>query len=169
MLENRWERINHASFDREGFLQIFEIDACGGELIWPWDKEEKRKGRKRRRRWLCLTYGGEVIWSWEWKNEIKWNGKSWHRTRLDWAEATFAFVNSRLVFFLWTVAAKVDFSTVNSAPVHCLRTHKFHFSATFSLKMDLTALFTHLKIILLLCFQFQFSISAKINSIQRDP
>ena len=51
-LENRWERINHVNFDREGFLQIFEIGACGGELIWPWDKEEKRKGRKRRRRWL---------------------------------------------------------------------------------------------------------------------
>ena len=107
-LENKWERINHVSFDREGFLQIFEIGACGGELIWPWDKEEKRKGRKRRRRWLCLTYGGEVIWSWEWKNEIKWNGKSWHRTRLDWAEATIAFVNSHLVFFFfsWTIAAK---------------------------------------------------------------
>ena len=52
-LENRWERINHVSFDREGFLQIFEIGACGGELIWPWDKEEKRKGRKRRR---CLWW-----------------------------------------------------------------------------------------------------------------
>ena len=35
------------------------------------------------------------------------------------------------------------------------------------LKMDLTALFTHLKIILLQCFQF--SISAKISCIQTDP
>ena len=38
--------------------------------------------------------------------------------------------------------------------VHCLWTHKFHFSTTFSLKMGLTVLFTHLKIILLQCFQF---------------
>ena len=35
------------------------------------------------------------------------------------------------------------------------RSHKFHFSTTFSLKIDLTALFTHLKIILLQHFQFQ--------------
>ena len=43
---------------------------------------------------------------------------------------------------------------VNSAHMHCLRTHKFHFLSTFSLKMGLTVLFTHLKIILLQCFQF---------------
>ena len=55
--------------------------------------------------------------------------------------------------------AFVDFSKVNNAPVHCLRTHKFHFSVTFSLKMSPTILFTHLKIILLQCFQF--SVSAK--------
>ena len=53
--------------------------------------------------------------------------------------------------------------------VHCSRTHKFHFSATFSLKMGLTVLFTHLKNILLQYFQFQFSVSAKISSIQTDP
>ena len=58
---------------------------------------------------------------------------------------------------------------VNSASVHCLQTHKFHFSATFSLKMGLTVLFTHLKNILLQYFQFQFLISTKINSIQTDP
>ena len=38
--------------------------------------------------------------------------------------------------------------------VHCLQTHKNHFSTTFSLKMGLTILFTYLKIILLQCFQF---------------
>ena len=59
----------------------------------------------------------------------------------------------------WTVTANVDFSTVNSASVYCSRIHKFHISATFSLKMGPTALFTHLKIILLQCFQF--SVSAK--------
>ena len=43
--------------------------------------------------------------------------------------------------------------------VHYLWIHKFHFSATFSLKMGLTVLFTHLKIILLQyfsIFSFQF-------------
>ena len=46
-------------------------------------------------------------------------------------------------------------SSVNSAFVHCSWTHKFHFLATFSLKMGLTTLFVHLKIILLQYFQFQ--------------
>ena len=38
---------------------------------------------------------------------------------------------------------------VNGTSVHCLRTYKFHFLSIFSLKMGPTALFTHLKIILL--------------------
>ena len=42
-------------------------------------------------------------------------------------------------------------------------THKFLFSATFSLKMGLIVLFTHLKIISVQCFQFQFSVSVKIR------
>ena len=49
--------------------------------------------------------------------------------------------------------------------VHCLRTHKFHFSATFSLKMGPTALFTYLK----KYFAIVFSVSVKISSIQIDP
>ena len=57
--------------------------------------------------------------------------------------------------------------TVHSYTVH--KSHKFHFSVTFSLKMGPTILFTHLKIILLQYFQFQFSISVTINSIQTDP
>ena len=69
----------------------------------------------------------------------------------------------------WTVAANVDFSTMNSASVHYLQTHKFHFSATFSLKMSPTVLFTHLKIILLQCFQFSVFSFSKISSIQTDP
>ena len=47
--------------------------------------------------------------------------------------------------------------------------HKFHFSVTFSLKWGPTALFIHLKNISLQCFQFQFSVSTKISSIQTDP
>ena len=57
--------------------------------------------------------------------------------------------------------------TVHGCIVH--GSHKFHFSVNFSLKIGLTVLFTHLKIISLQCFQFQFSISAKISSIQTEP
>ena len=48
------------------------------------------------------------------------------------------------------------------------KSHKLHFSEIFSLKMGPTALFTHLKIISLQYFQFQFSVSAKIRFIQTD-
>ena len=69
----------------------------------------------------------------------------------------FAFL-SFLFFFFFFPAACFDFSTVNSASVHCSRIPKLHFSATFSLKMSLTVLFTHLKIILLQYFQFSVSV-----------
>ena len=59
----------------------------------------------------------------------------------------------------WTVALNVEFSSVNSASVHCSWIHKYHFLIIFSLKMNLTVLFIYLKIILLQ--YFQFSISAK--------
>ena len=60
-------------------------------------------------------------------------------------------------------------SFVNSALVHCSWSHKLHFLSTFSLKMGLTVLFTHLKIILLQCFQFSVFSFSKISSIQTDP
>ena len=44
--------------------------------------------------------------------------------------------------------------------------HKLHFLSTFLLKMSPTALFTPLKIISLQCFQFQFSVLAKIIIIK---
>ena len=68
----------------------------------------------------------------------------------------------------WIVAANVHFSIVNSASVHCLRTHKYHFLAIFSLKMDPLVLFKLLKIILLKCFQFSVFNISKISSIQTD-
>ena len=62
----------------------------------------------------------------------------------------FAFNAFQTFFFL--VAALVDFLFVNSVFMYCSWIHKFHFLATFSLKMSSTALFTYLKIILLQCF-----------------
>ena len=52
---------------------------------------------------------------------------------------------------------KLQLLTILSWIVHrctVYGSHKLHFSATFSLKNDPIVLFTHLKIILLQCFQF---------------
>ena len=49
-------------------------------------------------------------------------------------------------------------------PVHCSWDPEVQIAANFSLKLGPTALFTHLKIILLQCFQF-----SAINGIQIDP
>ena len=70
----------------------------------------------------------------------------------------------------WTVAAKFDFSIFFSQSVHigyCSWTHKFHFSATFSLKMGPTVLFTHLKIILLQYFSV-FSFSFHFSAVSKQ-
>ena len=61
------------------------------------------------------------------------------------------------------------FSAYQWVPCTVYRTHKFHFSATFSSKMGSTALFTYLKIILLQCFQFSVFNFSKISYIQTDP
>ena len=50
--------------------------------------------------------------------------------------------------------------------VYCSQIHKFHFSATFSLKMGPTILFTHLKIILLQYFSV-FSLSFQFSAISK--
>ena len=49
-------------------------------------------------------------------------------------------------------------------PVRCSRDPQVLFSAKTTLKLGLTTLFTHLKIILLQCFQF-----SAISGIQTDP
>ena len=71
---------------------------------------------------------------------------------------SFFFFNS---WFCWLFS-------VNNAPVLCSQTHKFLFWVTFSLKMGPTVLFTHLKIILLQCFQFSVFNFSKISFIQTD-
>ena len=80
--------------------------------------------------------------------------------RLRFCSAFFSF------FFFWFNRNSwlCQLWTVHLCTIH--RSHKLYFSATFLLKMGLTALFTHLKIISLQCFQFQFLVSAKISSIQ---
>ena len=68
-----------------------------------------------------------------------------------------SFINSSYVdkFSERLDAAEFFFSCVQSlavGPMH--ETHKPLFSIKLSLKIDLTTLFTHLKIILVQCFQF---------------
>ena len=79
--------------------------------------------------------------------------------------------HKRLLFIYctWTVTTTFDQFYMNSAFVHCLQTNKFHFLSIFSLKMGPTILFTHLKIILLQCFQFSVFNFNKISSIQTHP
>ena len=107
------------------------------------------------------------------------------RLRLDWAETeTRVCVSAFFFFFFHVFKAKfcycsftVQLLFMNSShkvwlfppfqhKFYCSRTHKFHFSATFSLKMGPTILFTYLKIILLqyfsvFSFSFQFSAVSK--------
>ena len=71
----------------------------------------------------------------------------------------FLFLCTR---FSW--GTKVTVHTVRLLFKHCFVLFT-HFSVTFLLKMGSMILFTHLKIILLQCFQF----SAKISCIQTDP
>ena len=49
-------------------------------------------------------------------------------------------------------------------PMYCSQDSQVRISANFTLKLGLTALFIHLKIILLQCFQF-----STISGIQTDP
>ena len=63
----------------------------------------------------------------------------------------FGFFFFFLLHFSWGTEATVH--TVQLLFTHCFVLFT-HFSATFSLKMGPTALFTHLKIILLQYFQF---------------
>ena len=82
-------------------------------------------------------------------------------TTLSYYGSIFAFLS--LFFFSQPHVLTFQQWTMHPCTVH--RSHKLHFSATFSLKMGSTALFTHLKIILLQYFQFSvFSFSKIILS-----
>ena len=100
------------------------------------------------------------------KNEIC---ESVNSARMHCSRKTGQMLRLLFMYSTWTVATTFDHSSMNSTSVHCLRTHKFHFLSIFSLKMSPTALFTHLKIILLQCFQFSVFSFSKISSIQTDP
>ena len=67
-------------------------------------------------------------------------------------------------------------STGNSYFVNCEQCIRALFTvpqitlfSNFFIKNSLTTLFTHLEIISLQCFQFQFSVSTEISSIQTHP
>ena len=60
--------------------------------------------------------------------------------------------------------AFLRFAEKRVGSMHCLLDLQVFFSAKKTLKLGPTALFTHLKIILLQCFQF-----STISGIQTDP
>ena len=79
---------------------------------------------------------------------------------------TSASAFSFFFFFFFFQLHIVDFSAINSDLCTVHESHKLHFLSTFSLKMGPTVLFTHLKFILLQCFQFSVFSFSKISSIQ---
>ena len=79
--------------------------------------------------------------------------------------STFSFFS----FFFSFQLAIVDFVNCEQCICVLFMVPQITLFSNFLLKMGSTILFTHLKIILLQCFQFQFSISAKISSIQTHP
>ena len=101
---------------------------------------------------------------------------------LDIAFSCLRFQAARFfsLFFFFFFKPVVDFfprmahTSESLARLVCTfyRTNKLHFSATFSLKMGLTSLITHLKIILLFkkknYFTTVFSVFSKISCVQTD-
>ena len=84
---------------------------------------------------------------------------------LRWSENNFSFKISQLAY-VW-IELKNVFNCVMCflvGPVHCSRDPQALYLAKKTLILDLTVLFTHLKIILLQCFQFSV-----ISGIQTDP
>ena len=70
-------------------------------------------------------------------------------------------------FFFWEIRVSASGMLFQWVLYTVYETYKPLLSTKFSLKMSLAVLFTHLKIILLQCFQF--SIFNKISGIQTDP
>ena len=72
-------------------------------------------------------------------------------------------------FFFWVQLTIVDFVNCEQYIYALFTVPQITFFNIFLLKMGPTVLFTYLKIISLQYFQFQFSVSAKISSIQTHP
>ena len=116
--------------------------------------------------WLVVE-GNRCFW------QLKGNGRAFTNflvcrktlnnvIQLHWLKTKWTFGYSWKDF-----SAASNFWQWVSCTVH--RTHKPLFSAKNSLKMSPTALFIHLKIILLQYFQFSVFSFSKISSIQTDP
>ena len=82
------------------------------------------------------------------------------------ASQTHVYVSQFFFFFFLSSSNFLTFLvlTVLLCTVH--GSHKIHFSATFSLKIGPTILFTHLKIILLQCFSV-FSFSFQFSAVSK--
>ena len=117
---------------------------------------------------FCFNKTGGIFFLWVELNSL--NNITPFRCGLNCASVSCVHDFSPFFFFFFLFSLQLLTSQlwiVHPYTVH--RSHQLHFSATFSLKMDPTILFTHLKIISLQCFWFQFSVSTKRNCIQMDP
>ena len=101
---------------------------------------------------------------------------TWPRAHLDWAYRANAFWVSCFFFFFFFSTRMNSNNTIlahgftvqeTKCTVHKTYNH-FILKKIYILKMGPTALFTHLKIILLQCFQFSVFSFSKISSIQTD-
>ena len=72
-------------------------------------------------------------------------------------------------FFFWIQPAIVDFVNCEKCIRVLFTVPQITLFSNFFIKNGPTTLFTHLKIISLQYFQFQFSLSVKISSIQTHP
>ena len=80
------------------------------------------------------------------------NENHYHNGYSHLGSAFYAFPSGRVFFFFFCMDL-----------MHYLHDPQIRNSVTFSLKLDLTILFTHLKIILLQCFQFSVFNFSKIS------
>ena len=98
---------------------------------------------------------------------------TWTRAHLDWAYCANAFWVSCFFFFFFFNAYEQQqhysctWIHCTGDKVHCSQDLQPLYSEKKILKMGPTALFTHLKIILLQCFQF--SVFRKISYIRMGP
>ena len=130
--------------------RTWTVAACGGENAWKKKKKGKRINLKRSKRGSKLCHS--VCLGWRLLRCV--SVSTFSPFFFSFFFTCFPpYKRPLFMYGTWTVAATFDQFYVNSASVHCSRTHKFHFLSIFLLKMGPTVLFTHLKIILLQWFQ----------------
>ena len=152
-----WDPFLMKKLIKTGICGIHEQCTCAlftkdrvNSCSWKEKKKKKKKERKRRHNTLKYYPNEHLVRVWITSGvlSLAFFFFFWHA------------IQETNSYCLWIVATLFNFSTlfrISVSPCTVYGTYKSHFSVTFSLKMGFTVLFTHLKIILLQCFQFQQS------------